>query len=56
MTRVFSINNISDLFKGALKPCIALLTFHVCWKFQPMFITSQPIMKVLVQELRIYHK
>ena len=42
MTRVFSINNISDLFKGALKPCIALLTFHVCWKFHPMFITSQP--------------
>ena len=56
MTCVSSTNNVSDLFKGALKPYIALLTFHVCWKFHSIFITSQPVMKVLVQELCIYHK
>ena len=47
---------LSDLFKGALKPYIALLSFHVCWKFHPIFLTSQPVVKIFVQELRIYHK
>ena len=56
MIHVSSTNNRSDLFKGALKPYIVFLVFNVCWKFHPIFITSQPVMKVSVQELRIYHK
>ena len=56
MIHVSSTNNRSDLFKGALKPYIVFLIFHVCWKFHPIFITSTPVMKVLVQELHIYNK
>ena len=56
MIHVSSTNNRSNLFIGALKLFIVFLIFHVCWKFYPIFITSQPVMKVLVQKLRIYHK